>query len=231
MKVCLTIDLEPDCPPYLNTFRGIETGVNDLLDLFASAGIATTFFTTGTVARYYPEVVERVVAQGHELGSHGDTHRDFTRLDAAEAAAEIILASQTLRQFAPVIAFRAPYLKFPDAYLKFLEHAGYQIDSSQARYKLDYYRPAAPSTLKRIPASVTSSVLRLPDLIRRPYLERLTSPVVLFVHPWEFVDLRKEKLRFDCRFRTGPMALRCLQAVIHFFKRKEAEFLRISDIP
>ena len=43
---------------------------------------------------------------------------------------------------------------------------------------------------------------------------RLSDPVVLFVHPWEFVDLTRERLRYDCRFRTGDVALRCLREVI-----------------
>lgn len=230
MKVILTVDLEPDCPPYLHTFRGMETGADLLLQLLADENIPATFFTTGEVARRFPEVLTRLVAAGHELGGHGDTHRDFTRLTAAEAEAEIAVSSQILRCFAPVTAFRAPYLTFPEHYLPMLVAHGYQIDASQATYKLAYYRPSAPAPLKRVAASVTSSVLRLPDAIRRPWLACLSSPVVLFVHPWEFVDLRHENLRLDCRFNTGPSALTALQTVIRWFKQKGAEFCPISQV-
>ena len=32
-RVCLTVDLEGDCPPYLHTWRGIDLGAPRLLDL------------------------------------------------------------------------------------------------------------------------------------------------------------------------------------------------------
>lgn len=229
MKVALTVDLEPDCPPYLTTFRGMERGAPDLLALLAAAGIPATFFATGLVARRYPATMARIVAAGHELGCHGDTHRAFTRLSRTEAETEIAHSSASLRRFAPVTAFRAPYLQFPDAYVPLLEQHGYRIDASQARYKLSALRTPAPSRLHRLPTSITSSALRLPDLIRRPWLDRLASPVVLFVHPWEFVDLRREKLRLDCRFRTGKLALDDLRAVVDFFKQKGAQFTTISE--
>ena len=120
-----------------------------------------------------------------------------------------------LRTFAPVTSFRAPYLRFPDRYVPLLEEAGFTLDSSLAKYKRSYRAPRRPTTLARIPASMTSSVLRLPafDARSRGSLA-LRDPVVLFVHPWEFVDLTREDLRYDCRFRTGDVALRCLREVI-----------------
>ena len=108
-----------------------------------------------------------------------------------------------LRGFGTVTSFRAPFLRFPSKFLSLLEDAGIVRDSSVAKYKGDYYRAPAPTRLLRIPVSITSSVLRLPRWIRDPWLLSLASPVVLFVHPWEFADLTRENLRFDCRFRTG----------------------------
>jgi hypothetical protein len=76
----------------------------------------------------------------------------------------------------------------------------------------------------RVPASITSSTLRWPGTLLRPLLARLTTPAVLFVHPWEFVDQRDSGLRFDCRFRTGDAALACLRDAIRFFKNRGARF-------
>jgi peptidoglycan/xylan/chitin deacetylase (PgdA/CDA1 family) len=229
-KICFTVDMEPDCPPYLNTFRGIEEGTAPLLDLLDTEHIKATFFTTGLVARKYPQLIETIVAGGHELGCHGDSHQVFTEMDEMTARAEIQQSSQTLRRFAPVSAFRAPNLKFPGHYLELLESSGYRVDSSLAKYKLDYYRKPRVTSLKRIAVSMTSSVLRLPRGILFPILACLTEPVVLFVHPWEFVDLRREALRLDCRFRTGAAALACLRSVLRFFKRNGNCFCRIKDL-
>jgi len=50
--------------------------------------------------------------------------------------------------------------------------------------------------------------------LREIYLRSLKAPIVLFVHPWEFIDLRMEKIRYDCRFRTGDVALQCVGDVL-----------------
>lgn len=86
------------------------------------------------------------------------------------------------------------------------------------------------SRVRRVPASATSSVLRLPRPLREAYLARLASPVVLFVHPWEFVDLRHTKLRVDCRFATGATALRRVRASLEFLAARGARFAAMSEL-
>jgi peptidoglycan-N-acetylglucosamine deacetylase len=230
-RVSITVDFEPDCPPYLSsTFRGIEEGAPKLLELFAELGVRATYFTTGEVAARYPDAVRALVAAGHELGCHGVSHTAFDTLSELAARHEINESARLLRTFAPVTSFRAPYLRFPEPYVRLLEGAGFALDSSLARYKSSWRAPRLATTLTRIPASMTSSVLRLPAWIRDPWLLSLSDPVVLFVHPWEFVDLTHEDLRYDCRFRTGPVALRCLREVIELFGERDATFLPMRDL-
>jgi peptidoglycan-N-acetylglucosamine deacetylase len=228
--VAFTVDLEPDCPPFLRGYRGVEHGLPALLGVLRELGVPATFFTTGDVAERYPHAVERVVADGHELGCHGMSHTAFTTLGRDAARDEIERSAEILRRISPVTSFRAPYLRFPDAYLDLLEASDFALDSSQARYKFAYYRARARTRIRRVPASVTSSVLRLPSAIRRAYLAALSSPVVLFVHPWEFVDLRREKLRLDCRFKTGDVALDCVRDVLESYARTGARFVRMREL-
>ncbi len=231
MKVCFTVDVEQDCPPFMETFRGIEEGMPRLLALLAQRGVAGTFFTTGEVARRYPDTIRAVVTAGHELGCHGDTHRRFDACDEAEARQEIRAATSTLRQLAPVVSFRAPNLRFPERYVPLLEQEQYRLDSSQARYKSSRGLGRTwPSSLLRVPASLTSSVLRLPRWIRERSFRRQIEPVVLFVHPWEFVDLRHTRLRIDCRFRTGQAALDCVGQSIDYFAQRGAQFVPMRDL-
>lgn len=230
--VSLGIDVEPDCPPYLSTqYRGVTDGLPRVLDLLDAERVRVTCFCTGEVAERYPSAVQEIMRRGHELGCHGHTHRPFDTLDPVAARREVELSTAALRSFgAAVRSFRAPNLRFPDAYLPLLEEHGYRVDSSQAKYKGAYYTSTARTTLTRVPASMTSSVLRLPAAIRDPWLLRLASPVVLFVHPWEFVDLTRERLRLDCRFRTGEPALRALREVIALFRAHGAAFVRIDAL-
>lgn len=232
LQVSLGIDVEPDCPPYLATqYRGVLDGLPRLLDALDAEGVPTTCFCTGDVAERFPERVSEIVRRGHELGCHGHTHRPFDTLTIDAAREEISRSTTVLRAFgAPVTSFRAPNLRFPNTYLGLLETAGFLVDSSQAKYKAAYYAAAARTSLVRIPASATSSVLRLPAWIRNPWLAALRSPVVLFVHPWEFVDLTRARLRLDCRFGTGEPALRDIRDVIGLFRARGASFLRMRDL-
>ncbi|HEX9105673.1 MAG TPA: polysaccharide deacetylase family protein [Longimicrobiales bacterium] len=228
--VCLTVDLEQDCPPFLSGYRGMEEGFPLLLQLFAEEGVPATFFCTGDVAERYPPAVRALVAQGHELGCHGMTHARFSELDEAGARDEIDRSSAILRRFGAVTSFRAPYLSFPAPYLALLQQAGYDVDCSLAAYK-----PAgagarvARAGLRRLRASIPPSVLRLPRALREPWLAALRTPVVLFVHPWEFLDLRRTSLRLDCRYATGEPALRSLREVIRYYAARGAAFQSASE--
>lgn len=229
IPVFVTVDVEPDCPPFLSTWRGIDEGMPRLRRLLDEEHVRATMFVTGTVARRSPALVDQIVADGHELGCHGDTHRSFATLTHDEAEKEIRTSSDTLRAHADVVSFRAPYLQLPAGTLPILREAGYRLDSSQGRHKSLTARVAMVDGVLRVPASVTSSTLRWPAVLRNPLLARLTPPAVLFVHPWEFVDFRRSRLRFDCRFKTGEPALACLRDTIRFFRSRNATFARMRE--
>ena len=230
-RICITVDFEPDCPPYLSTtFRGITEGAPKLLALFGELGVRATYFSTSDVAVRYPGAVRDIVDAGHELGCHGVTHSPFDEMDRATARHEIEESVRVLREFDDVRSFRAPYLRFPERHVPLLEAAGFALDSSLAKYKRSWYARRQPTSLTRIPASMTSSVLRLPAIIRNPWLLSLSDPVVLFVHPWEFVDLTHEELRLDCRFKTGDVAVQCLREVIELFQRRGDRFVAMREL-
>jgi len=222
--VLLTVDVEPDCPPFLNTWRGIVEGMPRLLDLLAEEAVPATMFVTGEVARRYPWLIDELVAGGHELGCHGDTHVALTTLTADELAREVHESSRVLRAHGDVVSFRAPFLQLPRWGLARLRDAGYLVDSSVGRHKTMRARVEVVDGVLRVPASMTSSTLRWPAWLVRPLLARLAPPAVLFVHPWEFIDLRRTKLRFDCRFKTGDAALTSFRNTIRFFKARGATF-------
>jgi peptidoglycan-N-acetylglucosamine deacetylase len=236
LNVAFTVDVEPDCPPFLQGWRGVEEGMPRLLELLREEDVCATFFTTGDAASRYPNMVREILDDGHELGCHGMTHRAFPDMSREEARAEIEDSAALLRCFGPVTSFRSPYLRFPEEYVDLVEDAGFTLDSSHAKYKLAYWRsrragdPVRSTTLTRVPASVTSSVLRLPRSVRNVYLGALRSPVVLFVHPWEFVDLTRERLRYDCRFRTGEPALACLRDVLRTFAARDARWITLREL-
>jgi len=226
-----TVDAEPDCPPFLWTWRGIEEGMPRLLALLAEEGVPATFFTTGATAETHPYTVADIVTGGHELACHGYSHGNFKQMNAESARDEIARTNAILREHAPITSFRAPYLSFPEAFVPILADEGFSVDSSRGAYKRNEPRNTSAGMPFRLEASVTSSVLRIPRLIRDPWFAMLKSPVTLFVHPWEFVDLTQTGIRYDCRFRTGQPALDRLRSSLRWFKAHGFTFRLVHEAP
>jgi len=80
----------------------------------------------------------------------------------------------------------------------------------------------------RIPVTITSSFLRLPPALFLPLLKCVKAPLI-FVHPWEFVDMSKLPIRLDCKFNTGEKALQNLKTLIHSFKDENYHFLTVGE--
>lgn len=229
--VALSVDVEQDCPPFLDTFRGVEQGLPRLLALLGEEIVPATFFSTGLVAERYPDVIISIRDAGHELGCHGYTHRRFDRMTPREAERELTRARAVLERFDPAIrSFRAPNLQLPPRYLGLVRACGFQVDSSLAAYKPPFAAsPRCEVGVIRIPVTITSSVLRLPLQFLKAVLAPLRAPV-LFLHPWELIDLRKANIRYDCRFRTGAPALQNLRAMVRWFKARDYRFCTIDEL-
>jgi len=70
-----------------------------------------TFFMLGSRVEQYPELVDQVVQEGHEIGNHSWSHRDFTKLSQQEIQDEIsrtALAVEAAAGASP-ITVRPPY--------------------------------------------------------------------------------------------------------------------------
>lgn len=60
-----------------------------ILKILEKYGVKATFFVVGENVEYYPEVIESVVAAGHEIGNHTYSHPHISRLDEKTLAQEI----------------------------------------------------------------------------------------------------------------------------------------------
>lgn len=228
--LCFTVDVEPDCPPYLWTWRGITEGMPKLLALLDDLGAKATFFTTGATAERFPDMVGDLVARGHELACHGYSHVNFKLMPDDMALGEITRTNAILRAYGDVTSFRAPYLSMPERHMPMLADQGFIIDASRGAYKWNAPRSTDPRAPLRLEASATSSVLRLPRIWRNPRFSMLSGPVTLFVHPWEFVDLTQSGIRYDCRFRTGDAALSRLRTALEWFIARGYRFRLVRDM-
>lgn len=60
-----------------------------LLDGLKQRGVHATFFLIGQQVQDYPELVQRIRAEGHQIGNHTYDHAPLDRLSCGEAMAEI----------------------------------------------------------------------------------------------------------------------------------------------
>ncbi|WP_456367963.1 polysaccharide deacetylase family protein [Thermococcus sp.] len=226
-EVILTFDVEQDCPPFLNTTRGMEEGLPRIMDVLDDHGVRGTFLFTGRIAEKFPQLAERA-AGDHELGCHGLEHERFDRLSFKEAENRLIEARKTLSQFGEVISFRAPNFQFPDEYYGILAKLGFRVDSTKARHKGWRKGVTELHGLLEVPATTTSIVTRLPWVLQRGFHKRFESPVVYIFHPWEFVEMPK-RLRPDCWFGTGKGAIEKLRKLIEFHLDNGARFITLRE--
>jgi cellulose synthase/poly-beta-1,6-N-acetylglucosamine synthase-like glycosyltransferase/peptidoglycan/xylan/chitin deacetylase (PgdA/CDA1 family) len=81
-----------------------------ILDVLARHGVKATFFVVGTEVARYPEVVQAVVEQGHDLGVHTFTHADMAALSPWLRSLEY---SQTQMALAATVGVTTPLIRFP----------------------------------------------------------------------------------------------------------------------
>jgi polysaccharide deacetylase family protein (PEP-CTERM system associated) len=195
--------------------RRVERNTDRLLDLFAAAGVKATFFTLGWVAERHPRVIRRIVAEGHELASHGYAHCRADDQTAAEFRADVVKTKSILEDCGgtAVRGYRAATFSIgprtPWAF-EILAEAGYRYSSSINPIVHDLYGvpdgPRAPyrdagSGLVEIPLTTVrlwghnfpcagGGYFRLfPYALSLGALRHVNRadrmPCVFYLHPWE----------------------------------------------
>jgi len=137
-----------------------------VLDIFSRAGVRATFFTLGWVAERHPQLIQRIVADGHELASHGFGHERVDQIGEDKFRQDIRRAKAVLEDAGgtEVVGYRAPTFSIsarntPWAH-QVLADEGYLYSSSVFPISHDLYgSPDAPRQPYRPSAS---GVVELP---------------------------------------------------------------------
>lgn len=100
-----------------------------ILQLLASEGVAATFLCIGSRVRQHPELLRRIAAHGHAIGSHSLNHPDFCKITGAQAQVELsetaILVEETVG-VKPTL-FRPPYGSLNESVIQTVTECNYQI--------------------------------------------------------------------------------------------------------
>ncbi|WP_337828246.1 XrtA system polysaccharide deacetylase [Pseudonocardia sp. TMWB2A] len=193
----------------------VERNTDAVLALFEKAGVKGTFFTLGWVAERYPALIRRIVAQGHEIASHGYDHKRVFLMDAEEFAADLARARVLIEDAAgqAVTGYRAPSFSIdartPWAH-RVLAEAGYRYSSSVAPVRHDHYgwpesprfawKPLPDSDLVELPVTTARLGNRvvaaggggffrlLPYRFSHWAISQVNGdgrPAIIYFHPWE----------------------------------------------
>jgi len=128
----------------------VEANIDRILGVFSAGGVKATFFTLGWIAERYPEMVKRIVAEGHELASHGYGHLRASDQTRTEFDQDIRSSKALLEDLGgqAVVGYRAPSFSIGEGNLWALEalrEAGYRYSSSIYPIQHDHYgMPNAP---------------------------------------------------------------------------------------
>jgi len=122
-----------------------------VLDLLATQQIKATFFVIGKTARQSPELLRRIVQEGHSVGSHTYSHRDFPSLNRADLWQELTSCRELLRDLTGVDTslVRPPRGRVNVQALVRIKRWGYRLIHWSKTYS-DYLRDGREPLLQRI---------------------------------------------------------------------------------
>ncbi|WCR29631.1 polysaccharide deacetylase family protein [Paenibacillus thiaminolyticus] len=93
-----------------------------VLDVLKSEGVKATFFVVGNRIEKHPDIVKRIVEEGHILGNHSYNHANLPKLSDAEFRDQIMKTDQLIREhtgYTPNIV-RPPYGNISENQIKWL---------------------------------------------------------------------------------------------------------------
>jgi len=208
----------------------VEQNVERILLLLDDYDSRATFFTLGWIAERYPQLVRRIVDNGHELASHGFGHQRATEQSPQAFFADIHLAKIVLEDIAgvEVRGYRAPSFSIghtnPWAF-ECIERADYRYSSSIYPIQHDHYgAPDAPrfthdvgeglvempvATMRLFgrnwPAGGGGYFRLMPYSMSRWLLRRVNQvdqqAAIFYFHPWELDPEQPRVPGLDARTR------------------------------
>lgn len=145
-----------------------EQSTRRLLALFAESNMKATFFVLGWVAQRSPDLIREIHRQGHEVASHGMSHKLVFDQSPQEFAAETYESKALLEDIigAPVLGYRASTYSITRRSLwalDIIKEAGFTYDSSIFPIRHDVYGiPDAPQVPSLIGTPKGATLVEFP---------------------------------------------------------------------
>lgn len=114
---------------YLTFDEGYENGYTPkILDVLKQKGVPAVFFVTYDYAKRNPELVRRMIDEGHVVGNHSYTHPSMPTLNIEKASIEITTLHNYIKDNFDytMTLFRPPMGEFSERTLALTQSLGYQ---------------------------------------------------------------------------------------------------------
>lgn len=129
----------------------VVRNISRVLEVLDECNVKATFFVQGRVAETFPKMLQLLLAEGHEIQSHGHSHRPLFRMNRGELRVELERARKTVEDACgvEVTAFRAPDFSIDHRNiwaLEVLAECGFKVDSSIFPMRMKRYGVARWNT-------------------------------------------------------------------------------------
>lgn len=100
---------------------------NQILDILRKYNIKVTFFMTGGWVSDFPDDVKAFLAEGHDLGNHGENHKNMSQLSDAEIKEEVMAVHNRVKELTgyEMRLFRPPYGDYDSEVITNAKECGY----------------------------------------------------------------------------------------------------------
>ena len=101
--------------------------MDEVLRVLGEHEAKAAFFMTGGFVSEHPEVVQKIAAAGHDLGNHGDHHKQMSQLSAGACREEIEGVHTKIKNLTgtDMRLFRPPYGDYNNTVLEAAKDCGY----------------------------------------------------------------------------------------------------------
>lgn len=114
---------------YLTFDEGYENGYTaSILDTLKEKGVSAVFFVTLPYAKQNPDLIRRMIDEGHAVGNHSNRHITYPSLSADEAKTDLMELHQYMRDTYgyEMTLFRFPEGNFSEKTLALVQSCGYR---------------------------------------------------------------------------------------------------------
>jgi peptidoglycan/xylan/chitin deacetylase (PgdA/CDA1 family) len=252
----MTVDVDPPPPSAPNL--DIEKGTTDILRLFQVHSVHATFFVPASVALAFPELIQEIKGEGHEIACHGlkhDANEAISSLD--EQYLGIKKATNEIESItgSRPIGFRAPLFRSNANCRIALRQNNYIYDSSivcsplfgnhrsrllSKPFFFSCSNQHAESNLLEIPVSVNPF---LPFPLGGAYLRIFgpgwakvgirtnaifNAPIVFYIHPKDVIYRTDGPFWYS--YKNTANCLKALMDIILYGKRIGAKFMKAHEL-